>query len=383
MTGFGAIVVGGGLHGLSAALHLARRGCRPVVLEQDRVAAHASGWSAGGVRSLGRDMAEIPLALHAMELWHGIADLVGDGCGYVASGQVKVAENEAELERLRERAAAMRARGWTHEVLLDRAELHELLPALAEHPVGGLAAPDDGFADPFRTAQAFRRAVEAAGGTVREGARVTEAARRGAAWEVRCADGSVWSAPVLVNAAGAWGARLARSLGDEVPLGFTALMMMLTSPLPPFVGPVIGATGRALSFKQFATGHVMIGGGHRGVADLGTGRTLLDVDRLAFSARTALELFPVLRGADIVRMWAGIEGVTPDELPVIGLSPAQDGLVHAFGFSAHGFALAPAVGAVVAQLALDGATNMPLAAFAANRFAARQPTGSALLQPAG
>jgi glycine/D-amino acid oxidase-like deaminating enzyme len=48
------IVVGGGLHGMSAALHIARRGKRVLVLEKDRIAAHASSYSAGGVRTLGR-----------------------------------------------------------------------------------------------------------------------------------------------------------------------------------------------------------------------------------------------------------------------------------------------------------------------------------------
>ena len=45
---------GGGLHGMSAALHIARRGKRVLVLEKDRIAAHASSYSAGGVRTLGR-----------------------------------------------------------------------------------------------------------------------------------------------------------------------------------------------------------------------------------------------------------------------------------------------------------------------------------------
>ena len=57
-----AIIVGGGLHGLSAALHLASAGLRPLVLEKDYPGRHASGVNAGGVRRLGRDFAEIPLS---------------------------------------------------------------------------------------------------------------------------------------------------------------------------------------------------------------------------------------------------------------------------------------------------------------------------------
>jgi glycine/D-amino acid oxidase-like deaminating enzyme len=196
----------------------------------------------------------------------------------------------------------------------------------------------------------------------------------------------VYCAPVLVNTAGARGSRLARAAGEEIPLGFSALMMMYTSALPPFVTPVVGLTGRPMSFKQAPSGHVMIGGGHEGIGDLDTGRVTLDVARLAVSARTALDLFPVLASAKLVHAWAGIEGMMPDEIPVIGLSRAQPGLVHAFGFSGHGFELGPVMGGIVAQLALDGGTNRPIAPFAPDRFDSgnRPPQSvSALFQPAG
>src|SRR3954449_12399632 len=72
------VVIGGGIHGCSTALHLALRGLKPVLIEKDYAGRHASGVNAGGVRQLARDHAEIPLSVSSMELWERLPDLVGD-----------------------------------------------------------------------------------------------------------------------------------------------------------------------------------------------------------------------------------------------------------------------------------------------------------------
>ena len=83
------LLIGGGLHGASSAFYLARRGASVTVLEADYVGRHASGVNAGGVRTLGRPLPEIPLALMSREIWHALPETVGDDCGFVPSGQVE------------------------------------------------------------------------------------------------------------------------------------------------------------------------------------------------------------------------------------------------------------------------------------------------------
>jgi sarcosine oxidase subunit beta len=85
------LVIGGGLHGCSAAYNLASAGLKVIVLEKNVVARHASTASAGGVRRLGRDPAEIPLAMASLELWHSMRDMLGDDGEFRATGQVRVA----------------------------------------------------------------------------------------------------------------------------------------------------------------------------------------------------------------------------------------------------------------------------------------------------
>src|SRR5690606_9574689 len=151
------LVVGGCLHGCSAALHCALAGRKVVVVEQDYVGRHASGVNAGGVRSLGRHFAEVPLSRASLKVWHSISELVGEDCGFQASGQVKVAATAEQLKELRQRSVELQAQGFAHEEILEPDALYELLPALAPGMAGGVVVRDDGFADPFRTTLAFKR----------------------------------------------------------------------------------------------------------------------------------------------------------------------------------------------------------------------------------
>lgn len=363
------VVVGGGLHGCSAALQLALRGRRVIVLERRYVARHSSGINAGGVRTMGRDVSEVALSVAGMDYWHRIRELVGDDCGFVACGQVKVAETPAELKKLEVRAAVTARMGYSHEEMIDAAELRRLVPSIAPRCVGAMVVRTDGAADPYRTTVAFATRARAAGAHIVEDEAVVALEREGDTWLVVGRRGR-YRAPVVVNAAGAWAARVAAMIGDDIPLRTRASMMIVTERLPAFVHPVISAVSRKLSFKQTASGTLLIGGGQQGRTDLDREQGWVDVENLARSAAAAVALFPQVREVRIVRSWCGIEAETPDAIPVIGLSPHAPGFVHVFGFSGHGFQLGPICGVAVADLAMHGATELPIAAFAPTRFAA-------------
>ncbi|MCO4891578.1 FAD-binding oxidoreductase [Cupriavidus sp. WGtm5] len=362
-----AIVIGGGLQGTSSALHLARKGLRVTLLEAEYCGRHASGVNAGGVRTLGRHMAEIPLALASLELWHRLADLTGDDAGFVPSGQLKVAETDAELEVLRRRVAQLEAAGFTHETLVDAHTVRALVPSIAPHVTGAIWASRDGHALPYRAVTAFRRAAEAAGAAIHEATPAERLEYARGRWHVHTPRG-VFRAQRLVNAAGAWAGAFAAQLGEPVPVEAGGLMLMITHRVAPFVRPVLGATGRALSFKQFDNGTVLIGGGLRCAADARARHGEVDMLGLGASAQTVTALFPHLGPLGINRAWAGVEAFLPDQIPVIGPSRSAPGVVHAFGFSAHGFELGPIVGQIVADLVTEGRSALPIDAFAIDRF---------------
>ena len=361
------VIIGGGLHGCSTALHCARAGLSVVVLEREAVGRHASGVNAGGVRQLGRHFSEVPLSAVAMTMWRAIGNYVDDDCGFQESSQIQVAKTDAHMAQFRERVGQLQVMGFTHEEVIGPDELYRLLPAAVEGLPGALISRQDGFANPYRTTTAFRRKAQLLGAHFHERRPALGVRREGAGFRIETAEGPL-HAGIVVNCSGAWAGAFCSWIGEPVPLKPIAPMLTITAPMPQFVKPVVGYAGRPLSFKQFANGTVMVGGGYSGIPDLQTGLSQLRYDLLSTNLGTAIEVFPIMKHARIVRQWAGIEAEMPDLIPVIGPSSTTDGIFHAFGFSAHGFQLGPVVGLLIADLIHHGESRLDLADFAITRF---------------
>ncbi len=360
------IIIGGGLMGVCSAFNLAKAGFRCLILEKQHPGRHASGVNAGGLRSLNRHPAEIPLSVEAAKIWHAITDLLDNDCDARFPGQIRVAENQQDLEKLNERAALVRSLGFQHEQIIDSDELFEWVPALSRHCVGAIICRDDGYARPYHALTAFRRKAQALGVKIISDEAVLKL-EPGNPWKITGQSGN-YEAPIIVNCAGAWAGTIAAQVDEHVPLIPKAPMLMITERLPHFIDPVLGAASRKLSFKQMQNGTLMIGGAHLAKLDFEQETTEMDWLKLAESASTVLTLFPQLQNVRIVRTWAGIEAFMPDNLPVISASQVHENLFHAFGFSAHGFQLSPVVGEIMAELVVDKKSRFAIEAFNIGRF---------------
>ena len=97
-------------------------------------------------------------------------------------------------------------------------------------------------------------------------------------------------------------------------------------------------------------------------------KTHVDRDFLERLIKIALHRAPLLEQAEMLRGWAGLYAVTPDENPIIGPISGREGLYCAIGFSGHGFQHGPAVGYILSQLITKGKTSFDLSSFSHLRF---------------
>jgi sarcosine oxidase subunit beta len=250
--------------------------------------------------------------------------------------------------------------------LVGRNALHEEYPWLGPRVIAGSFASDDGAANPRLLVPAIAQAARAAGAVVVERAEARGLAHDGALFQVEAA-GQRYRAPWLINTAGFWGGAVAEAFGEPVRISPLSPNMAVTEPLRYFIEPNLGVVGGNVYLRQIPRGNVIIGGGHGVSAPDQRSSRPLDAVTLA-TMGLALELVPALAGAMLIRSWTGIDGQMPDRIPVIGPSRTTPRLLHAFGFSGHGFQLGPAVGAILSELVLDGGTDVPLEPFRIDRF---------------
>jgi sarcosine oxidase subunit beta len=370
------IIVGGGIMGAATAFFLAKRGRSVALIERGLIGQQASGTNFGNVRRQGRFLPQLPLANRSRAIWGRLGELLGEDAEFLASGHIRVAYNEEMTARMEAYARDARPYDLDLEILSGNA-LRDRFPFLGPEVRAGSYSPHDGHANPRLAAPAFGRAAARAGAQVFQNTEIVQVEKDGADFRVESATGLVVRAPVLLISAGAWAGRLSAQFGEPVAVVAHGPQMAVTEPVPYAIEPVIGVssaiTAEVLYLRQVKRGNIVFGGGGRGPADPETKRAYVEPSFTLGQFEQLARLVPALSRLSIIRVWSGIEGYPPDELPVIGPSAKVDGLHYAFGFSGHGFQLGPGVGDVMAELIDTGQTSTPIDAFSIRRFL--QPTG--------
>jgi sarcosine oxidase subunit beta len=302
---------------------------------------------------MGRHPAERALALEALSRWPELSRELGAETKYRRDGGLRIAMDASTWSAAPAWVAEQRADGVPVEAV-DAATVHRLAPGASEHALGGVYCAIDGQAEAMPATQAFAAGAKRLGASVVEGIGATRLiVERGCVVAVERVDGTRESCDVAILTGGTWSAGLLAPHGVTLPFETRALQMLLTAPAPKALAPVIGAFDRRLSLKQLADGSYLIGGGWPAKITDEPNNTYVNLDEsIAGSREVSAAVYPPAGRCALARSWAGLEAFTPDEIPVLGPVRGIGGLLVAAGFCGHGFALAPAVGDVLARLVL-------------------------------
>jgi glycine cleavage system T protein len=370
-----AVVVGGGITGVSVAYHLAKAGWSDVVLlEKGELTSGATAHAAGLVTMFNPSPTMMRFRRYSIDLYRelGVFETVGS---------LRFASSLEQLRELQRGVSRARAIGLDVE-LADPTEALGLMPAASGDSLhGAVWVPGDGFLDPHTATNALARAARDLGATIRTGACVTgiELSPRREVTAVITDDGRI-DCEVVVNAAGLWGPRVAAMVGAFAPSTpvdhqHVALRALSGHELPRDM-PCFRDPDNLVYGKSEAGGVVF--GGYEGdpVArwidgapwDHG-GRSLPpDQERFEPLMRGAIRRFPFLERAEMVKLVCHPDAMTPDANPLLGPVPGVRGFFVAAGLSLNGFGAAGGIGKAVAEWITAGETELDVTAYRAWRF---------------
>lgn len=365
------LVVGGGIVGLSLAVHAARRGLHTTLVEAGELGGASTQRSGALLRAHYEDEGSARLARLGIEHFTEFEARYGGGAGFRETGFAFVPEpSEVESGALTARVEMLRGIGVETE-LLDAAALARIDPALAVDDVGVVAyEPHAGHAEPAVATATLAAAARAAGAELRGETAVAALVQDGGGAVVgaRLRAGEKVVAARTVLCAGAWSADLAAGIGLSLPIRPTAVKLAFFARAVPIHLTVIDAPG-GIYFRPLGDDATLVG--RRTWTDeplSGADAALPEVDRdfVAEAAERLARRLPAARGARLVGGRAGMLDMTPDGLPLVGPSDL-DGLWLCCGWSGTGFKTGPAVGERLAAW-LDGEPAPPeLRGFAPDR----------------
>lgn len=371
MEHYDLIVVGAGIVGLSTAYRARRAGARVLVLDKGPMAYEASSRATGFAGYPGGTPGEASLARLSAALWDQLDDELGYPTEWTQKGRLWVAINQRELDELQATYRGIRESGIPAE-LIDGQACRDLIPSLTDETLGGIHSPLAGHANPQRTSQAYAWAYQDLGGEIREFTPVRAIlAEAGRVSGVRTDGGDLHGGAVVLSAA-AHNAPLLAPFGIAFPNAPVRLEAFVTAPLPPLFDQALVTHG--LAIRQTRRGNIHVNGGPHEWTETGVASDMAKPTTpiVRNIARRLCEVFPALRSAQMLRSWAGVIDVTPDQITLIHRFDAPAGLV-ACSSSGHGFGLSPALGIALSDLALNGRTDLPIDDLDMRRFATLPP----------
>jgi len=412
------VVIGAGIIGVSAAYALAKAGHRVALVEKGVVAGEQSSRNWGWCRVLNRDLREIPLMQHSMELWDRLPREIGADMGFRRAGLTYVTKDPAQL-------AAWQA--WLETAqpyqvqarMIDAAEAKERTPGHAGAWIGGVVSPADGRAEPAMAAPALAKAARGLGVTLHQNCAVRGLDIQGGRISGVFTEKGRVRCQAVVLAGGAWASMFLRRHGIDMPQSSVHSTVFATTPAkqvspgplvtPDFIltplldgGYLVAAKARGRleltpAGIRYARQFLPSLRANWKMVELRLGRSFIEGPdalhgRWSFDAPTVFErmrvleaapkmsvikpalreivaAYPELAGIRAARIWAGWIDTTPDAIPVISKVAGLPGLVVAAGFTGHGFGIGPAAGRLAADLVMDAPAIVDPAPFRLQRFA--------------
>jgi glycine/D-amino acid oxidase-like deaminating enzyme len=373
------VVIGGGVIGTSIAYHLAQKKVCVTLLEQGDLASGSSGACDGFVFMQSKKPGvHLQLAMESKRRFERLKAQLPISIEYKSKGGMVVIENEAEFEAMHSFVQKQQKIGLDVS-LLDVKQARKLEPNLSSKIKGATYSPSDGQVNPIALTHGFALGAKQHGAEIFTNACVRAITVAGNRVRSVDTDQGQFETDIVVNAAGVYSLEIGKMVNLQIPIKPLRGQILVTEAIEPildhcmisaryiatkFKPELARSESGGISIEQTSSGNLLLGS-TREFAGFDNRTTLEGLKKIA--ARTS-KIIPRLKQLNIIRSFAGMRPYTSDGLPILGPVDEVEGFIMAAGHEGDGIALAPITGELIAQMIVDGRTDIPLTEFRLDRF---------------
>jgi sarcosine oxidase subunit beta len=382
---YDVVIIGAGVHGLSTAYYLAKQGITNVaVIDKGYVGGGASGRNTAIIRANYLTKQGIPFFRESLRLYQDLAKELDFNLLFDQSGRLDIGHTDSAVYGLRMRTGVNQLLGVDSQ-MIGPSEVKKLVPAIdlrQNKPLPILAALYQSTAGVVRhdaVVWGYGRGADRLGVEIHPFTEVTGIVREnGRVVGVDVGDHRV-RADVVMSATAGWTSNIARMVDLKLPLVTHPLQAFVTEPLKPFINRSVSSANLHVYVYQTDRGEVVVGGGVDPYSSYSQRSTLQTLEHLAANT---LELFPFLRGVNVLRQWAGLCDMSPDYAPIMGKLDGLPGFLLSCGWGTWGFKAGPIGGFTMAELIATGKTPDLIEPFNLRRFASGKLVNERAAAPA-
>ena len=380
------VVIGGGVVGVSALYHLAKKGWGDdVVLVEKAELTSGSTWHAAGLLPLFNMSYSVgQIHKYSVNLYQELEQETGQSVGFSQVGNLRLAMNADRMDEYYQYAATARTIGVDVQFLSpDEIRKHWPLCNI-DGLVGGILHPDDGYIQPADLTQALAKGARACGAKIYRNTAVLDIEQSPSGrWLVKTDKGDI-SCEHIVSASGNYARQTGAMVGLDVPVIPVEHQYIVTEAHPELVArrengepemAVLRESDGSWYLRE-ENGGFILGPYEQGAPccyvdgpDLQAEYELFqeDIDRLAPHIEAAMERVPAFAEVGMKRVYNGAIAYTPDGNPIIGPAWGLDNFWlnegHSFGITAAGGA-----GWQLAEWIVDGEPTIDMLGVEPRRF---------------
>ncbi len=368
---YDVVIIGGGSHGLATAHYLREHGISDIaILEQRYIGSGASGRNTTILRSNYKTPEGARFYDASVKLYEGLSQELNFNLLFSQCGHLTLAHSDRAMFVMANRAEVNRIQGIDSR-LVGPEEIKRLAPAMqvenphAIHPImGALYHPPGGIIRHDAVVWGLARSADAGGAEIHQNTTVTGLRRSGDRITHVETDRGTIAAGQVLNCTAGWSTQVADMARVALPITTHILQACVTEPMKPLLDVVIVSSQMHVYLSQTDRGEFLMGAE---IEPWTTYRMQGTLNFLQDVCRHAIELFPQLERARLLRSWAGLCDLSPDYSPILGKTEVSNFHISA-GWGTYGFKAAPIVGKTLAELVATGKTPELIAPFTLERF---------------